>query len=240
MVLFSLLFQAKWSFAVTADANVMQHIRRMKSDEITILHHDCNELQQQIRKCRYAKVVSPKPESSFDDRTDKPDRQNSQRSQQITFKSREEKLKKLRDLQNELVKLQQNISDLEANEISILVPIFTLPFRIGQFGRLGINKYTEQKFRIISIVDENNSIVEFDIGSFYERHNSLGMGVGRPTPILKTVWLRNVSTAGLVDRSKVTPPPFLIITGTQDYENPIGAKQTVYVFEPLTIDPNDL
>jgi hypothetical protein len=66
------------------------------------------------------------------------------------------------------------------------------------------------------------------------------MGVGPGEMKTQNICLRGVSTEGLISGSTIKPPPFLVITGTQDYFTPVGAKQTVYVFEPLKIPADAL
>jgi hypothetical protein len=113
-------------------------------------------------------------------------------------------------------RLFTRLSRIEADDLNeILIP-FSPPLKAGEIGRM-TGPGTEYQHLIISdIVDANNCIVDFRFE-------------GRQ--IIK-VWLRGLSTVNLADGSAIEPPPFMRITGTQDYLTPSG-KNTFFVLEPL-------
>ncbi|HLB74545.1 MAG TPA: hypothetical protein VJJ98_11035 [Sedimentisphaerales bacterium] len=83
------------------------------------------------------------------------------------------------------------------------------------------------------IIDANNMIVEITIGykAEYPRFSTTGVP-SRHIGITKLIWLKGVSTAGLVDNSKVNCPDPMKVTGTKTYTAVTGALRTTFVLEP--------
>jgi hypothetical protein len=227
--------------AVAADANIVKQLRTIKASKIEQSKSELASLKDQFRKVRFA------PSSAYP--------------------TRDMRQKKLNNLQRQIDSINHTLAQLEANDINEIVPVFDLPFSIGQLGRLGtINlnvpspggqtpfisetykghpnphprKYNfNQFFKIISIVDGNNAIAELFFAAYLKKLPGwLSYDVIPYNSSI--VWLRGVSTDGLVSGSSIRPPGLFTISGTEDYFTPIGAKQTVFVFEPLVIDTNNL
>jgi hypothetical protein len=212
--------------ALTADTNTMQKLLQMKSDELQIQSLKLAKLELELRDLRHKSLERGKKREKFDEIKRKIERQ---------------------------AKLLERI---DANDFNLIVPVFDLPFSVGQIGRFGdvILKKLEdgsfvhpQNLKVISIIDEENVISDFCITAIFrdslgprESETLIGHRRGRYEPVYRTIWLRGVSTAGLVSDSSIRPSGIFIISGTEDYLTPIGAKQTVFVFEPLVIDTNNL
>jgi len=245
------LFFSSIAFAVVADANMIEQVRQMKVARLAELKTEYDEIPQQIRRCRFAPIVADRKDTSYNKPASNRKRQTGRRPAKITFKSQKEKLEALNELKKKPAKIQQNISALEANDINCLFPVFTLPFSVGQIGRLGkiILRYYEgipyvhnQYLKIISISDNENALVRFyiterfqDSPSPRESQTLIGYRVGRYVPVTKTIWLRGFDLEDRITGSSLTPKGPWIITGTTDYMTPNHAKFTVYVFEPLEI-----
>lgn len=246
---FLLVFQANISFAVVADANIISQLRQMKADKLTELKAECEQLPSFIRRCRFA-AIDPESNSSYFNKTNKSKNpHNGRRPTKITFKSKKDKIEKINELNTQLEKLKQSISAVEANDLNEIIPVFDSRFHIGKIGRFGqgildngiVKSVDCQYCRIISIYDDWNCLVNFKYKSAYVKFTyPHGFGYGRPEEFFETIWLRGFNTSGRVTGRSMTPKCPLIITGTQNYENVMGAKQTVFVFEPLVTDPNDL
>ena len=220
------------------DANIIAELRHQKARKISHFAAECNAIERRIADYQLGRIV--------------PDNQKSKRkSVRVTFPTREAKREAITDLKLRLVNLQRDIEFAEANNIALLISPFQTPFYIGQFGSFGLLCDTlfegYQYFRILTIIDENNALAEFIISVTYisprgPRESQHLVGIPGP-PVYRhskteIVWLRGIKTAGLVNGSKVSPPLYMIITGTQDYHTPIGSKETVFVFEPLEIPEN--
>jgi len=251
IVLFSLFFQTGRSFAVVADANIILQIRQMKANKLTELRAECSEIPILIKQCRHAKIAPDK-------RTKKPAYppynlpEPSQKSslhrncpELVVFKSRDEQIEKINELNDQLADLKQKISAVEANDLNVIVPIFKNS-KIGQIGRFGTYSVTNGLFvteepqycKIISISDETNALVDFVYYSNYVRRSPSGYGVGLPQEYSKLIWLKGVDVSNMITGSRFKPVGIFMITCTTDYLTPNHAKFTVYVFEPLVIDPN--
>jgi hypothetical protein len=241
IILSLLLFLSSRAGAVIADANILNQLRFLKADKIAQLIADCNNAEKELARYVRAPIKPYRKQASRKDVLMDIPPNPVQRKDPA-----KEKRAVIDDLRAKTQVLQRRIALVEANDLNLIVPVFETPFRIGDIGRLGDVHYGgrgqdfthQQRFRIISIFSGDESLVEFEISAYFTRHNDIGMGVGPGEILSKNVCLRGVSTAGLITGSPIKPPPFLIITGTQDYFTPVGAKQTVFVFEPLEIPVN--
>ena len=218
--LFLLLFFA--GHAIASDVNVIEQFRSLKATKISQLRQDVNNTEKELERCIRAPIKSSQ--------------------------EGKEKRAAIDALRAKIRTLQSNIVRAETNDVNIIVEPFRLPFQVGQIGRIGDVIYGgykqefthEQRFKIISIINDRESLVEFEISSHFARFNNLGMGVGRSEVMTKNVWLRGISTDGLITGSFIRPSGLFVITGTHDYETVLGDKQTVYVFEPLKIPADAL
>jgi hypothetical protein len=150
---------------------------------------------------------------------------------------------------------KREIKRIDANDYNLIVPIFDDKFSVGKIGRLGEIVFDlpngvqthNQYFKIISIADDNNALVEFSVSAYLQDISSMhGKQIISDTlkdvpriydvvPVTINVWLRGISTSNLVSDSVLHPTGFFIITGTHDYETVLGNKQTVFIFESLQV-----
>ena len=166
-----------------------------------------------------------------------------------TYPDKESKQKDITRIRGELSWQNAIRAGIEANDMNWLIDTFMPPFQVGQIGKMGTGSgHVSQSMRVLGIVDSRTALVEYTVdeeivssggsggfGSTQGRFLTGRSSGGVPYPVTKTIWLTGIDTTGLVDRSEVIPPRFMIITGTKDYETVLGAKQTVFVFEPLEI-----
>ena len=119
---------------------------------------------------------------------------------------------------------------------------------VGQIAYLngnhdtGTGIYVDADARVQEIIDATNMIVQITIG--YKAHYPDNSPIGRSnyttgvhipyrhTSITKDVWIRGLSTTGLVDRSQVKYAAPLEITGTKTYTE-WGDRTTLFVLEPV-------
>jgi hypothetical protein len=242
-ILFVLFFLSGPALAVVADANILDHLRSLKAGKIAQLSNDCNKAEEELARCIRAPIKSfqkqnPQKPALLDVPVNPVQRKDPHKEKRAAIDAMREKV----------LDLQQNISRAEANDMNIIIEPFQSHFYIGQIGRVGETIYGgtgqrithHQGFKVISIINDLEALIEFSITGYFTRFNSFGAGLGGGEFETKNIWLRGVSTAGLITGSSVKPPPLLIITGTQDYFTPVGAKQTVFVFEPLKIPADAL
>jgi hypothetical protein len=241
-------------YAVPADANIINRIRDLKASKQDQLSNAIENTRRELMLSSRARVLTKHELEKYErDRLEKyrnPGTGDSQKNKNprkkdvLVFHYKKEKQDKLDELQSSLKTMRSRLDRIDANDLNSIVDSFRAPFHVGQFGRVGSasvdvrgpvsGKYwhsleIQQRMYIIGIINDHESIVGY----------VFGYGEGRGTPDLtKTFWLKGVSTAGLVDRSSINPPPFLMITGTKDYETVLGAKQTVFVMEPLELPSN--
>jgi hypothetical protein len=87
------------------------------------------------------------------------------------------------------------------------------------------------EFRVISVADESNLIVEYD----HRIEGALGADGRAPAPTKHhyiSLWLKGFSTKGVVDDDKVTIPWVVNVTGTKKYTTGAGTTSTVLLIEP--------
>ena len=114
---------------------------------------------------------------------------------------------------------------------------FSSDLAVGQIAYLG----RTNNARVEDIIDGTNMVVEITVG-YRNLHPRAPVGESRflsgpPTSvpkvaITKTVWIKGLNTAGLVDRSEVKSPGPLKITGTRSYTK-WSDKTTLFVLEPV-------
>ena len=117
---------------------------------------------------------------------------------------------------------------------------FSSDLAVGQIAYLG----RANNARVEDIIDGTNMVVEITVGykslatrspglRFNESRFLTGVRSGGPQEaITKTVWIKGLNTAGLVDRSEVKSPGPLKITGTTSYTK-WSDKTTLFVLEPV-------
>ena len=117
---------------------------------------------------------------------------------------------------------------------------FSSDLAVGQIAYLG----RTNNARVEDIIDGTNMVVEITVGykslatrspglRFNESRFLTGVRSGGPQEaITKTVWIKGLNTAGLVDRSEVKSPVPLKITGTRSYTK-WSDKTTLFVLEPV-------
>jgi len=99
----------------------------------------------------------------------------------------------------------------------------TYPERFGPGLQVGQIAYLGSNARVLQVVDGENMLVE--IVTFLSSALSAGF-------TKETVWLKGISTTGLVDGVRLDTKVPLKITGTQPYMTSLG-KTTVFLLEPL-------
>jgi hypothetical protein len=252
----TIIFSPRPALAVIADANIISQIRDLKASKIDRLSDDINNTQRQLRLTSRAHVLTKyerdqhpyKNSSHLENRhgqwVEVNPNKNPRKKPVVTFYSEDEKKAKIEELRSRLKLQKSNLDGIEANDLNDIIDSFRAPFSVNQFGRVGSavvgirapvsggywgSMEIQQRMYVIGIINDHEVIVGY----------VFDYGEGNRSPdITKTFWLRGISTVGLVDRSPVKPPPFLIITGTHDYYNMGGEKQTVFMLEPLEIPPN--
>jgi hypothetical protein len=256
-----IILPVSFAQAVESEPNVLEKLRSLKATKIAQLIQDCNDTQKELEKCTRARVVPERNRSSKDST-----REKYQKPKPLTYSSREGKTDAINALQEKLERLQQNLARVKANDLNIIIAdVFREPFAVGQIGRIYFNvKEHPQRMRINTVIDENNCLVDFKIGTLTKREPTMAVELGgesvegynlrhgatrertidedyeNPSSIIKTIWLKGFKTSGRVDESEIDNPPILIITGTRTYDTIMGTKRTVYVFEPLKIPANAL
>ena len=133
-------------------------------------------------------------------------------------KAKQEDITRIKQIIEDLNNLQARIDANDLNEI--LVP-FRPPLAVGQIGRMHGPDTHDQRMIIQNIIDSNNCVVTFRLG------------FGSRTDISQAVWIKGISTINLADDSILKLPPFMRITCTTNYFNPIGVKNTLFVLEPF-------
>jgi hypothetical protein len=232
-------FISTLAYAVPADANIIQQIRGWKTLKQSQLSQSIEDTKDELMVSRRVRVLTQHERDKLNSGYGRSNRENknSRKKDVRTFSSEDEKREKLNELQSKLKEYQHRFDAVEANDMNYIVDPFK-SFGVGRIGRVGPSvEGMMQGMQIIGIINDHESIVEYTVN--YQLI-SVGGPVKYPDPVTATIWLKGVSTAGLVDRSLIVPPPVLIISGTKDYETVLGAKNTVFVFEPLDIPPDSL
>ena len=225
--------------SVIADANIISQIRSWKASKSEQLSQSIEDTKRELMLTRRARVLTQHERDKLNSGYRRSDRENKnpRKKDVLVFSGKEAKQEAIDKLQSSIEKMQYQFDRIEANDLNCIVDPFK-SFGVGRIGRVGTSIMgIEQEMRIIGIINDHESIVEYTVN--YQLI-SVGGPVKYPESVTKTIWLRGVSTVGKVDRSSITPPPLLIITGTKDYETVLGAKQTVFVMEPLDIPPDSL
>lgn len=261
-----IILPVSFAKAVESEPNFLEELRSLKTAKIAQLIQDCNYTQYELEKCMRARIV-PVRNISSKDSTDST-REKYQKPKPLTYPSREAKRAAIDDLQRKLEILQQNLARVKANDLNIIIEdVFREPFAVGQIGRIDFDKeHPRQRMRINTIIDGNNCLVDFKIATLPSRKPTMARIIDtqnidtdvlakyaahpreatieedykNPLSVIKTIWLRGFKTSGRVDGSEIENPPILVITGTRAYDTIMGAKSTVYVFEPLEIPANAL
>lgn len=119
-----------------------------------------------------------------------------------------------------------------AKQAAMQTGLKVLKLAVGQTGILG-NQYdaTPIKFKVVSVVDGSNLIVEYDDRHFHGGRSSItGAVITRSytTHEYFYFWLKGFSTKGVVDDDEVTIPWVVNVTGTRKYDT----GRTVLVIEP--------
>jgi hypothetical protein len=249
----------KTAGATTADTNIIQQIRDLKASKLSQLSQSIDNTKRELALSRRARVLTkheleqnPRPheihaeyrhgqwvEMEYKNKQWVEKDKNPRKKDVLVFHYKQEKQDKLDELQSSLKTMQSRLDRLDANDMNVIIDEFQGPFHVGTIGRIDTIPYDtgsrilrlQQEVRIIGIINDHKSIVDIT-------YRSEAVPGSPPHDYKKTFWLKGVSTVGLVDRSSIATPPFLIITGTRDYETVLGAKQTVFVMEPLEIPPN--
>jgi hypothetical protein len=256
-----IILPVSFAQAVEPEPNVLEKLRSLKATKIAQLVRDCNYTQQELDKSMRARIV---PESNRSSKGST--REKYQKPKPLIYPSREDKTAAINALREKIEILQQNLAKAEANDLNIIIEdVFREPFAVGQIGRVHFDKeHPLQRMRINAIIDKNNCLVDFKIGTLIKREPTMGVELGgesvegynlrhgatrertidedygNPLSVIKTIWLKGFKTNGRVDGSEIDNPPILIITGTRTYDTIMGTKRTVYVFEPLEIPTNAL
>ena len=111
--------------------------------------------------------------------------------------------------------------------------------KFGPTLTVGQTAYLTQNDAIVKeIIDGQNMLVRLTVQVLSRRTSSgplesrfLTSAPSRPMPVHKMVWVKGISTTGLVDGSPVKTRVPLIITGTKAYTS-WGDKETFFLLEP--------
>ena len=118
-----------------------------------------------------------------------------------------EKSKKLKELWATIVGLRKTRENLKNDETFISVP--KLKYEVESFGRIGTAKVTQIVNSKELIVRTNDDV---------------------------SLWIKGISTVGMVDDFHKVFKETFVCTGTKTYATAIGGSRTVFVIEPIDID----
>ena len=223
------------TLAVPPEANeVRVMLQKEKASQLAAVYAHIDSLQQDLNEAWAAHIVPP---------------ERVRKSVHKTYPDKASKQKEITRIRGELSWENAIRTHIEANDMNWLIDSFDLPFHVGQVGKMGSgSNHVAQSMRALGVVDARTALVEYTVdeelissggdGGFGSTEGRFLTGRhtgGVPYPVTKKIWLTGIDTTGLVDRSEIIPPRFMIITGTHDYYTVAGNKQTVFVFEPLEI-----
>jgi hypothetical protein len=125
--------------------------------------------------------------------------------------------KQIDECRASIAKLQtekvERIKKAKAAPLRLVPNLYLRDIQVGSFGKLGESQFdpTPPLFRLTQVIDNNNAIMS--LGSL-------------------TLWVE-MTTAGLVDGTRIELIDFVHCTGTRRYETVVGGTRTVFVLKMI-------
>jgi hypothetical protein len=156
---------------------------------------------------------------------------------QLELKSKDSAIEELTDENKQLrdICIKANIKLPEKTGVaagnSEIATAFKKPLTVGQVSYLENDKY-KQVLEVIQVIDERNVLVKFMFGYHIAQTRTRSYA---STHGVETVWLKGLSTEGLVDGSPIKTNKAFKITGTKTYTTADRGAATVFMLEPVSI-----
>jgi hypothetical protein len=194
-----------------------EYVKLLKIVRLVDTNDRLDELKSKLAIAYRKPVKPPKPPKPIRNINDMRRLEQPQQQDPHSYKYQEDKDDEIRSIKSQISELTFNLKRIEANDLDYILLPMSPPLHVGQIGCITSNLYIE------NIINDNNSIV------------GLFSGYSGRFPTTQSVWIRGVSTKDLADGSKLPCPKYMRVTGTDNYFHPVGAKNTLFVLEPIQL-----